>query len=147
MVKHYSVYVCWECLWMRLTSECRWDSSNPLKPCRHAQLSLFVTLWTVAHQAPLSMGFSKQEYWSGLPCPPPGDLPNPGIEYRSPTLWADSLLSELPAITINTCNKTGQQYPLEKGKAGYPLQYSCLENPMDKGAWWATVHGVAKSQT
>ena len=79
---------------MRLTSECRWDSSNPLKPCRHAQLSLFVTLWTVAHQAPLSMGFSKQEYWSGLPCPPPGDLPDPGIEPSSPAfpaLQVDSL--------------------------------------------------------
>ena len=44
----------------------------------------FVTPWTVAHQAPLSMGFSRQEYWSGLPCPPSGDLPNPGIESRSP---------------------------------------------------------------
>ena len=41
---------------------------------------LFVTPWTVARQAPLSMGFSGQEYWSGLPCPPPGDLPDPGIE-------------------------------------------------------------------
>ena len=41
------------------------------------------TLWTVAHQAPYSMGFSRQEYWSGLPCPPPGDLPNPGIEPAS----------------------------------------------------------------
>ena len=40
----------------------------------------FVTLWTIARQAPLSMGFSRQEYWSGLPCRPPGDLPNPGIE-------------------------------------------------------------------
>ena len=39
--------------------------------------------WTVVHQAPLSMGFSRQEYWSALPCPPPGDLPNPGIEVRS----------------------------------------------------------------
>ena len=39
-----------------------------------------LTLWTVAHQAPLSMGFSRQEYWSGLPCPPPGDLPDPGTE-------------------------------------------------------------------
>ena len=45
---------------------------------------LFVTPWTVAHQAPLSMGFSRQEYWSGLPCPPPGDLPHPGIEPVSP---------------------------------------------------------------
>ena len=41
---------------------------------------LFATPWTIAHQAPLSMGFSRQEYWSGLPCPPPGDLPNPGIK-------------------------------------------------------------------
>ena len=45
---------------------------------------LFVTLWTVAHQAPLYMGFSRQEYWGGLPCPPPGDLPNPGIKPMSP---------------------------------------------------------------
>ena len=44
---------------------------------------LFVTLWTVAHQAPLSMGSSRQEYWSGLPCPPPGDIPNLGIEPMS----------------------------------------------------------------
>ena len=43
-------------------------------------VQLFVTLWTVAHQAPLSMGFSRQEYWSGLPFSPSGDLPNPGIE-------------------------------------------------------------------
>ena len=47
--------------------------------CVHAQLSDFVTPRTVAHEAPLSMGFSRQEYWSGLLFPPPGDLPNPGI--------------------------------------------------------------------
>ena len=46
-------------------------------------VQLLVTLWTVAHQAPLSMGFSRQEYWSGWPCPPPGDLPNPGIKPMS----------------------------------------------------------------
>ena len=51
---------------------------------RCSVLWLFVTLWTVAHQAPLSMGFSRQEYWSGLPCPPPGDFPNPGTD-TSPT--------------------------------------------------------------
>ena len=50
----------------------------------------------VARQAPLSLGFSRQEYWSGLPCPPPGDLPKPGIEPRPPTLQADSLPSETP---------------------------------------------------
>ena len=47
---------------------------------RFSHIQLFATLWTVAHQAPLSMGFSRQEYWSGLPCPPPGDLLNPGIK-------------------------------------------------------------------
>ena len=57
---------------------------------------LFATLWTIAHQAPLSMGFSGQEYWSGLPFPPPGDPPDPGIEPGSPALQADSLSSEPP---------------------------------------------------
>ena len=55
-----------------------------------------VTPWTVAHQAPLSKGLSRQEYWSGLPFPSPGDLPNPGIKPKSPALQADSLLSEPP---------------------------------------------------
>ena len=52
-----------------------------------------VTIWTVAHQAPLSMGFSRQEYWSGLPFPSPGDLPHPGIKLRSPALQAVSCIS------------------------------------------------------
>ena len=57
--------------------------------CHFRRVRLFATLWTLAHQAPLSMGFSRQEYWSGLPCPPPGDLLDPGIEpgsLESPTL-------------------------------------------------------------
>ena len=45
-----------------------------------SRVQLFATLWTITHQASLSMGFSRQEYWSGLPCPPPGNLPDPGIE-------------------------------------------------------------------
>ena len=53
------------------------------------------TPWTVAHRAPLSMGFSRQEYWSGLPFPSPGDLPDPGIEPKSSALQADSLPTEL----------------------------------------------------
>ena len=61
-----------------------------------SRVQFFATLWTVAHQAPPSMGFSRQEYWSGLPFPSPGDLPNPGIKPRSPTLQADALTSELP---------------------------------------------------
>ena len=54
------------------------------------------TPWTVAHQAPPSMGFSREEYWSGVPFPSPEDLLNSGIEPGSPTLHADSLPSELP---------------------------------------------------
>ena len=61
-----------------------------------SRLRLFSTLWTVAHQAPLSMGFFRQDYWSGLPCPPPGDLLDPGIEPGSPALQADSLPTETP---------------------------------------------------
>ena len=56
-----------------------------------SHVQLFVTPWTITRQAPLSTGFSRQEYWSGLPCPPPGDLPNPGIEptsHVSPDLQA-----------------------------------------------------------
>ena len=53
-----------------------------------SHVQLFSTLWTIAHQAPLSMGFSSQEYWSGLPFPSPGDLPNPGIEPASPVSLA-----------------------------------------------------------
>ena len=54
------------------------------------------TLWTIVHQASLSMGFSRQEYWSGLPSPSPVDLPNPGIKPRCPALQADSLPSKPP---------------------------------------------------
>ena len=61
-----------------------------------------MTPWTAARQAPLSMGFSRQEYWSGLPCPPLGDLPNPGIKPRSPTFQADSSPSEPPGKPKNT---------------------------------------------
>ena len=59
---------------------------------------LFAIPWTVVYQASLSMGFSRQEYWSGLPFPSPGDLPVPGIEPRSPALQADALPSEPPGI-------------------------------------------------
>ena len=61
-----------------------------------SRVRIFATPWTAAYQAPPSMGFSRQVYWSGLPFPSPGDLPNPGIEPRSPTLQADALTSEPP---------------------------------------------------
>ena len=151
------------------------------------------------------MGFSRQECWSGLPFPSPGDLPDPGIEPGSSALQADSLPSEPPGkpegefksrinskewmlfplhivlISVSfTCSELsyflGQKIDvkLDSGKVEWkvdfiitfyfyfivwhcciylrnlrasPLQYSCLENPMDGGAWWAAVHGVTKSRT
>ena len=61
-----------------------------------SRVQLFATPWTVAYQAPPSLGFSRQKYWSGFPFPSPGDLPNPGIKARSPALQADTLPSEPP---------------------------------------------------
>ena len=60
------------------------------------RVQLFATPWTIAYEAPPSMGFSRQEYWNGLPFPSPGDLPNPGIEPGFSTLQADALPSEPP---------------------------------------------------
>ena len=69
-----------------LPKSIRFERSD-LRACMHAQslspVRLFATPWTVAHQAPLSMGFSRQEYWSGLPCPPPEGLPNLGVKPAS----------------------------------------------------------------
>ena len=91
-------------------------------------LSDSVTPWTVAHQAPLSMGFSRQEYWSGLPFPSPGNLPDPGIEPRSPALQACALTSEPPGKPNgkeSACNEgdpsfiPGLEDPLEKEMATF----------------------------
>ena len=67
---------------------------------------ILATPWTVTHLAPLSMGFSRQEYWSGLPFPSPGDLPDPGIELGSHALQGDSLMTEPPG-KLNQ----GSEYP------------------------------------
>ena len=72
------------------------DKMHACMLCRFSCVRLFETFWTVTHWAPLSLIFSRQEYWSWLPCPSPGDLPHPGIEPVYPALWADSLLSEPP---------------------------------------------------
>ena len=72
--------------------------------CLFSRVQLFVTLWTLAHQAPLSMGFSRQEYWNGLPRPPPGDLPDPGIE-------PSSLLSPASAGGFFTTSATWKTSP------------------------------------
>ena len=70
-----------------------------MKSLSHVQL--FSTPWTIAYQAPSSMGFSRQEYWSGLPFPSPGDLPHPGIKPGSPALQADTLTSEPAGKSYN----------------------------------------------
>ena len=96
-----------------------------------SRVRLFVTLWTAAHQAPLSMRFSRQGYWSRLPFPSPGDLPDPGIEPRSPALQADALPSEpsgkphiniiktkfhKPAAKIILNGEKLKEFPLRSGK-------------------------------
>ena len=96
-----------------------------------SRVQLFATPWTVAYEASPSTECSRQEYWSGLPFPSPGYLPNPEIEPESPALQADVLPSEPPG----------------KPGTGNPLQYPRLENSMDREAWWATVHGITKSWT
>ena len=100
-----------------------------------------------------------------MPFPSPGVLTNPGIEPRSSALEADSLLTELqrkPQFPLEfldesdskefACNAGDSCWICGSGRSpregnGYPLQYSCLENPMDKGGWQARVHGFAKNQT
>ena len=69
-----------------------------------SQVQLFMTLWTIAHQTPLSMGFSRQEYWSGLPCPPQGDLLEPGIKPAS-------LMSPILAGWFFTTSSTWEAIP------------------------------------
>ena len=72
-----------------------WEDPLEKEMATHSSTLAWKIPWTVAYQAPLFMGFSRQEYWSGLPFPSPGDLPNPGTEPGSPALQADSLLTEL----------------------------------------------------
>ena len=79
--------------WVRFLD---WEDPLEKEMATHASTLAWRIPWTVAFQAPLSMGFSRGEYWSGLPFPSPGDLPNPGVEPRSPTLQADTLLCEPP---------------------------------------------------
>ena len=68
-----------------------------------SHVRLLVTPWTVAYQSHLSMGFSRQEYWSGLSFPSPGDLPNPGMEPRSPALRANALPAEVEVFLESPC--------------------------------------------
>ena len=94
-----------------------------------SRVGLFATPWTVAYQAPLSMGLSRQEYWSGLPFPSPGELPSPGIEPESPTWQADGLPTEPPGKP---------NFPKVKGKVTQVCPALC--DPMDY-----TVHGILQA--
>ena len=135
---------------------------------------------TVAYQAPPPVGFFRLEYWSGLPFPPPEDLPNPGIKPMSPispALQADSLplshqgtlvwilshFKKCMLVTISSIEfrflsflffsfffawKIVELISCSFGEGnGAPLQYSCLGNPIDRGAWWAIVYEVTESDT
>ena len=111
----------------------------------HAQLLsrvwLFATPWTSAHQASLSMRFPRQEHWSGLPCPPPGDLPDPRIEPAS-------LVSPALAGGFFTTSATWKAlFRLYWRRQWHPTPVLLPGKSMDRGAWQAAVHGVAKSQT
>ena len=104
-----------------------------------SHVRLFATPWTVAYHAPLSMGFSRQEYCSELPCPSPGDLPNPGIKPWSPTLQADSLPSEPPQKPI---------YAMCVYAAAKSLQ-SCptLCDPRDSSLPGSPIPGILQART
>ena len=95
-----------------------------------------VTLWIAARQTPLSMGFSRQEYWSGLPFPPPGDLPNPGIEPTSPmspALPADSL----PAEPLGKPSQEASKFP--KGKNTVSISAPTVDGILELEAMFAVL--------
>ena len=95
-----------------------------------SRVRLFATPWTAAHQAPLSMGFSRQEYRSGLPFPSPGDLPNPGIEPGSPALQADTLSSEPPGKPKGALDwmKYSRNHHLYNSLSSKPARYLGFED-------------------
>ena len=108
-----------------------------------------VTPWTVAHQAPLSMEFSKQEYWSGLPFPFPGDLPNPGIEPMSPALAGGFFTTELPE------KPSGGDRCLSSFREGTRLHYSMesaskshrKKSMWDGKHWWPSLLNITGSMS
>ena len=115
-------------------------------PCvlsRFCRVRLFGTPWTVAHQAPLSLGFSRQECWSGLPCLPPGDLPNPGIEPGSP---------ESPALEANSLLLSHQGSPIKvlaaaTAAAKLLQSYPTLCDPIDSSPAGSLIPGILQART
>ena len=88
--------------------------------CVPDHVQLFATPWTVAHQAPLYMGFSRQDYWRGLPCPSPGDLSDPGIETLSPALVDGFFTTAPPGKTLRwdevRCRRRAKIRERDRGK-------------------------------
>ena len=129
------------------------ETLSPIKwKWSHSVMSDSVTPWTVAHKAPLSLGFSRQRYWIGLPFPSPGDLPNPGIESRSPTLQADTLPSEplgKPQSNKPQGNEFHQQWcELRRGSFSiWDLRWGC--SPSRHSGWsfrWDTKTEISVKQ-
>ena len=102
-----------------------------------SRVRLFATPWTVANQAPPSMGFSMQECWSGLPFPSPGDLPDPGIEPRSPALQADALPWEPSGKPVYPSNPKLSCFPYLLQFSSYCLFYVILSfcNPFPQSSF------------
>ena len=97
-----------------------------------SHVPFFATPWTVAYWAPQSMEFSRQEYWSGLPFPSPGDFPNPGIEPQSPALQADALLSKppgKPSVQFSSFTQSCPTLcnPMNRSMPGPPVHYQLPE--------------------
>ena len=139
------------------------ECMHPL-PSHFSCIWLFATLWTIAHQAPLSMGFSRQEYWSGMPCPPTVDILNPNLPASAclsctagkffTTAPPGTPITELSSHILS--GSAGKESAYRWGRLdfipglgrspgeghSYPLQYCGLENAMD-----CIIHGIAKSQT
>ena len=140
---HVCVLNCFSCVWLLVT------------PC------------TVAHQTPLSMGFSRREYWSGLPYPPPEDLPKRGIIFiiflliwnwwlgpkaESKEVWKTSHFRETCWLSCQCrrrkrCGSNPWVRKIPGEGNGNLLQYSCWENSVERGDWWIAIHRVTKSQT
>ena len=110
-----------------------------------SHVRLIATPWTVAYQAPLSTGFPRQEYWSGLPFPSPGDLSCPGIEPESPALQADSLQTELSGNLIKLVfQKSDLILSLSESEVIQSCPTFC--NPMDCSLPGSSVHGIFQAR-
>ena len=100
---------------------------------RFSRTRFFATIWTIAHYIPLSMGFSRQEYWSGLPCPPPGDLSNPGIEPAS-------FVSSVQSSSVSQSRPTLCD-PMDCSTPGFAVHHQLLELAQTQ------VHRVSNAST